>query len=327
MFVEGIIFFIAAILFQNNEVDSGRAVFTAVFSVIFAAMGVGQNSQFMPDMAKAKLAGAGIFDILESKDEKQLSLEAGGIATDKLEGSIEFRNVSFRYPQREKLVLENLSFRVEGGKVALVGHSGSGKSTVVQLLMRFYEPEAGEILVNGRNVREFDLYSLRRQVGLVSQEPALFMGSVAENIRYNSECSQAEVERAAEVAHARRFIAEWDEGKSSPNAGFGKEVGQKGNQVSGGQKQRIALSRCLVRQPSLFLFDEFTSALDADTEKAVFENLRPVLQGRTSLSIAHRLSTVEDSDRILVFKDGRIIEEGSYAELMALRSHFYKLAQ
>lgn len=112
MFVEGIIFFIAAILFQNSEVDSGRAVFTAVFSVIFAAMGVGQNSQFMPDMAKAKLAGTGIFDILDSKDEKELSFEAGGSTTDKLEGSIEFKNVSFRYPQREKLVLENLSFKI-----------------------------------------------------------------------------------------------------------------------------------------------------------------------------------------------------------------------
>lgn len=153
------------------------------------------------------------------------------------------------------------------------------------------------------------------------------MGSVAENIRYNSECTQEEIEQATEIANARKFIAEWDEGKPSPNKGFEKEVGQKGNQVSGGQKQRIALSRCLVKQPSLYLFDEFTSALDADTEKAVFENLKPVLKGKTSISIAHRLSTVEDSDRILVFKDGRIIEEGSYAELMALRSHFYKLAQ
>jgi ATP-binding cassette subfamily B (MDR/TAP) protein 1 len=212
MFVEGIIFLIAAVLFQDNQVDSGRAVFTAVFSVIFAAMGVGQNSQFMPDMAKAKLAGAGIFDIIDSKDELELSAETGGNLTETLSGSIEFRNVSFRYPQREKMVLENLSFKIDGEKVAMVGHSGSGKSTVVQLLMRFYDPEEGEILLNGKNIKEFDLYSLRKQIGLVSQEPSLFIGSVADNIRYNSSCSQEEIETACEISNAKKFITEWEEG-------------------------------------------------------------------------------------------------------------------
>lgn len=143
MIVEGIIFYLAALLFQDNQIDSGRAVFTSVMAIIFAAMGVGQNSQFMPDMAKAKVAGAGIFDILESKDEQEISLENGGTLIEPIDGTIEFRDVTFKYPEREKIVLENLSFRVDKGKVALVGHSGSGKSTVIQLLLRFYDPTSG----------------------------------------------------------------------------------------------------------------------------------------------------------------------------------------
>lgn len=143
MFVEGLIFYFAALLFQDNQVDSGRAVFTAIFSIIFAAMGVGQNSAFMPDMAKAKISGAGIFDIIESQDEQQLSLESGGTVVEDLKGSIEFKNVTFKYPEREKIVIENLSFKAEAGKFALVGHSGSGKSTIIQLLLRFYQPTEG----------------------------------------------------------------------------------------------------------------------------------------------------------------------------------------
>jgi ATP-binding cassette, subfamily B (MDR/TAP), member 1 len=212
MIVEGIIFYLAALLFQDNQVESGRAVFTAVMSIIFAAMGVGQNSQFMPDMAKAKVSGAGIFDIIERKDESELSLENGGTVVEEIEGTIEFKNVSFKYPEREKMVLENLSFKVEKGKVALVGHSGSGKSTVIQLLLRFYEPTSGEILINGKNINSFDLYSLRKQYGLVSQEPALFLGSVEDNIRYNSNCSQEDIEAATKTAQASGFIADWEEG-------------------------------------------------------------------------------------------------------------------
>jgi ABC-type multidrug transport system fused ATPase/permease subunit len=131
---------------------------------------------------------------------------------EEINGTIEFKNVSFKYPQREKIVLENLSFKVEGGKIALVGHSGSGKSTIVQLLLRFYEPTEGDILLNNRSIKEFDLYGLRKQFGLVSQEPSLFMGTVEENIRYNSECSQEAIEAATATAHAKKFIDEWDEG-------------------------------------------------------------------------------------------------------------------
>ena len=159
-------------------------------------MGVGQNSAFMPDMAKAKVSGAGIFDIIESKDEQELSLETGGTVVEELKGSIEFRNVTFKYPEREKIVIEDLSFKAEAGKFALVGHSGSGKSTIIQLLLRFYQPTEGEILLNGRNINDFDLYSLRKQFGLVSQEPALFMGNVEENIRYNTDCTQQEIDNA-----------------------------------------------------------------------------------------------------------------------------------
>lgn len=186
--------------------------------------------------------------------------------------------------------------------------------------MRFYEPTEGRILIDGRDIREYNLYSLRQQFGLVSQEPALFVGTVAENIRYNTTCSQEDIESAATTAQASKFIAEWEEG-------YNKEVGQKGAQVSGGQKQRIALSRCLVKRTPGYLFDEFTSALDADTERLVFDNLRSLLQGKTSLSIAHRMSTVKDCDRVLMFKDGKVIEEGTYNELMDLKKHFYALAQ
>ena len=211
MFVEGIIFLLAAILFYHNQVADGRAVFTATFSIIFAAMGIGQNSQFMPDMAKAKVAGAGIFDVLESQGEDEISVENGGTAPADIRGQVTFRNVTFKYPEREKVVLENLSFELGKQKVALVGHSGSGKSTIIQLLMRFYDVTEGEILLDGKNIKSYNLYELRKKIGLVSQEPALFMGTVNENIRYNSGCSDRDIEQAVRTANASSFIDQWDE--------------------------------------------------------------------------------------------------------------------
>lgn len=287
--VEGLVFWLAGVMFSNGVItEDSQSIFVALFSVIYAATTIGQNSQHMPDVARARRSGAILFDILEQKDEEQLSKQEGGFIMQDIEGEIEFRKVSFKYPERDAIVLKDFNLRVKAKeKIGIVGESGSGKSTLLQLLMRIYPPSEGEILIDGHNIKEYDIYSLRKQIGVVSQEPTLFLGTVKENILYNQpeEGIQPRLEEALEIACCSRFISNWDEG-------LDKEVGQKGSQVSGGQKQRLAIARCLIRQPKIFFFDESTSALDADTEASVFSNLKPLLGRHTSLSIAHRLSTI-----------------------------------
>lgn len=175
---------------------------------------MGQNSSLMPDMAKAKVAGTNIYDIIEAEDEYQAAVSQGGTSRDAIRGKIEFQNVCFKYPSREKMVFENLSFSINAGsKVGLVGSSGCGKSTVVQLLLRFYEIRSGNILIDGRNIKEFDLYHLRENFGVVTQEPVLFNGTIKENIRYkNKNALKDEVEKAASIASATKFIEESEQG-------------------------------------------------------------------------------------------------------------------
>lgn len=175
------------------------------------------------------------------------------------EGDIEFQKVSFKYPERDAIVLKDFSMKVcKNDKIGIVGESGSGKSTIIQLLMRIYPPLSGDILIDGRNIKEYNLYSLRRQIGVVNQEPTLFMGTVKDNILYDQTVAPEELTQALDVACCSKFVDNWEEGLE-------KEVGQKGSQVSGGQKQRLAIARCLLRNPKIILFDEATSALDADT--------------------------------------------------------------
>jgi ATP-binding cassette subfamily B multidrug efflux pump len=251
-------------------------------------------------------------DIVTPEQKKSLAVERG---------SIEFRNVSFFYKPGEP-VLNDISFKVEPGeKVAVVGATGAGKSTLISLLSRFYDVQQGNILVDGTNIQDFDLQGLRRSIGIVLQDVFLFSGSVSENIRLgNHEISDAQVHRAAETVHASHFIRNLEKQ-------FGTEVGERGSSLSVGQKQLLAFARALAYDPKILVLDEATSSIDTETELLIRDALEKLMAGRTSIIIAHRLSTIQNADRIIVLHRGRIRETGSHQQLLRLRGIYWKLYQ
>lgn len=245
--------------------------------------------------------------------------------------SVVFENVSFAYPGKQSLALENVSFTLNAGEqVALVGPSGSGKTTIVKLLMRFYDPTAGRVLINGRDLREYKQRSVRGKLGVVLQDVALFNDSIGENIAFARQAASIDdVRAAARAAHAADFIEKLS-GK------YETVVGERGIKLSGGEKQRIAIARAVLKEPELIILDEATSALDSESEQAVQRGFEQLLKGRSSLVIAHRLSTVMAADRILVLREGRVVERGKhavlsnqadglYAKLLALQTHGAKV--
>jgi ATP-binding cassette subfamily B multidrug efflux pump len=236
-------------------------------------------------------------------------------------GSIEFRNVSFSYNPGEP-VLHDISFKVEAGeKIAVVGATGAGKSTIIALLSRFYDVQQGEILVDGTDVREFDLQGLRRSIGIVLQDVFLFSGSVAENIRLgNKQISEAQVNKAAETVHASQFVSRLERQ-------FETEVGERGSSLSVGQKQLLAFARALAYDPKILVLDEATSSIDTETELLIRDALERLMADRTSIIIAHRLSTVQNADRIIVLHHGRIREMGTHQELLRLKGIYWRLYQ
>ncbi len=238
----------------------------------------------------------------------------------RLRGEIVFENVAFRYPSRPEVqVLRDIRLSVEPGqRVALVGPSGAGKSTIVSLLMRFYEPEAGRILIDGRNAQDYGLRELRGQMAIVPQDVLLFGGTIAENIAYGRPgASEAEIVAAAQQANAEEFICSFPDG-------YQTRVGERGVQLSGGQRQRVAIARAILRDPAILLLDEATSSLDSASESLVLQALDRLMEGRTSLIIAHRLSTVRTADRIVVIKDGCTVESGTHAELVQHDDGIYR---
>ncbi len=265
-------------------------------------------------MQRGIAAGANVAAALATEP----TITSGTVEPPALLPVLEATNVSFSYADRE--VLSNVSFTIHPGeKVALVGASGSGKSTALDLIMRFYDPISGSIRVNGTDVRTLDLGAYRRLFGVVSQESLLFNDSIARNIALGDDDMDIErVQLAAHIAHADGFIRE------TPN-GYDTVIGDRGMRISGGQRQRIAIARALYRQPPILLFDEATSALDTESERLVQGAIDDALVGRTAIIVAHRLSTVVNADRILVFDNGRIVEEGSHAELLALNRVYKRL--
>lgn len=236
-------------------------------------------------------------------------------------GSIEFRNVSFFYNPGEP-VLHDISFKVEPGeKVAVVGATGAGKSTIISLLNRFYDVQQGEILVDGEDVRDFDLQGLRRSIGIVLQDVFLFSGSVASNIRLgNKDIGDRQIENAAETVHAAQFIQKLDHQ-------FSAELGERGASLSVGQKQLLAFARALAYDPKILILDEATSSIDTETELLIRDALEKLMAGRTSIVVAHRLSTVQNADRIIVLHRGRIREIGTHQELLHMKGIYWKLYQ
>ncbi|HEX5270983.1 MAG TPA: ABC transporter transmembrane domain-containing protein [Gemmataceae bacterium] len=235
-------------------------------------------------------------------------------------GDIAFEGVTFAYPSRKEVtVLRDLSLAAKAGRrIALVGPSGAGKSTIVSLLLRFYDPDAGRLLIDGRDARDYPLRRLREQMALVPQDVLLFGGTVADNIAYGRPgASQAEIEEAARRANAHDFIAAFPEG-------YRTVVGERGVQLSGGQRQRVAIARAILKNPAILILDEATSALDSESERLVQQALDALMEGRTSVIIAHRLSTVRRADCIYVVKEGEVVEAGTHAELVARPDGLYR---
>lgn len=260
-------------------------------------------------MQKGIAAADSIFRVLDTEAEQ----DTGTVAVDRVRGEIEFVNVSFSYPGDDRPVLQNISFRVPAGSVtALVGHSGSGKTTLAGLLPRFYPYSDGHVLLDGVELKDYTLDSLRAQIALVSQDVVLFNDSVAGNIAYGalSGASQEAIEKAARDAHAMEFIERLPQQLDT-------QVGENGTLLSGGQRQRLAIARALLKDAPVLILDEATSALDNESERAIQEALAEVMKHRTTLVIAHRLSTIENADQVVVLDQGRVVESGTHEQLLA----------
>uniref|UniRef100_A0A7S3CHM5 Uncharacterized protein n=1 Tax=Strombidium rassoulzadegani TaxID=1082188 RepID=A0A7S3CHM5_9SPIT len=382
--------------FNLNGTSNPQDQFTAIFSIFYGAAAAGNAQQFGPDVGKAKQAGTKIFNIIDTPSMTKLhDMDRSNnqlVKVGEMKGKIEFRNVWFRYPTRkEQWIFKGLNLTINPNEsMAIVGESGSGKSTFVNLLLRFYDPDAGEVLVDDVNIKNYDLHEYRLKLGLVMQEPTLFNYSIKENILYGqSYAKNSQIIDSAKIANATDFIENtqlmddivddspaglihsYEELKSQIVARIGAEkyekhmqsllkiqiklrkqgqfeyekdifdfrssqerdvqlhqgyltnCGIRGSKLSGGQKQRIAIARAVIRQPSILLLDEATSALDEDSQRKVQKALENIMVGRTSIVIAHRLSTVEKCDIISCLENGVITEKGSYPKLMKKRNGFF----
>ena len=224
--------------------------------------------------------------------------------------SVEFKDVHFTYPNTSTKVLSGISFKVVGGQfLGVMGHTGAGKTTILKLLMRYYVPDSGEVLINGNDIHTYTLASVREAIGFVSQDPFLFYGSIKDNVQYNQEAKESDLIEALELAGALEFVEELEDGIETM-------VGDRGAMLSGGQRARVSLARALLKKPSLLILDEASSALDAETERRIQENLLSTGSGRATIAVAHRLSTIRNANEILAMVDGAVVERGKHDELV-----------
>ncbi|XP_048433259.1 ABC transporter B family member 13 [Pyrus x bretschneideri] len=308
----------ASILVRHHDTNGGKA-FTTIINVIFSGFALGQAAPNLAAIAKGRAAAGNITTMIDS-DSKSCKVSDNGIVLPKVSGQIDFCEVGFNYPSRSNMVFDNLSFSIGAGQTfAVVGPSGSGKSTVISMIQRFYHPVSGKILLDGHELGTLQLKWLREQMGLVSQEPALFATTIAGNILLGKEdADMDQIMEAAKAANAHSFI------EGLPD-GYNTQAGEGGTQLSGGQKQRIAIARAVLRNPKILLLDEATSALDAESELVVQQALEKIMSHRTTVIVAHRLSTIQDVDTIVVLKNGQLAESGNHSDLMSKKGEYANL--
>jgi len=303
----------------KGEVEGVGDLISFVLYTTFIGASFGGIAEMYAQIQKAVGATERVFELLEETPE-EINAKPRVSAVEKIKGNVAFNNVAFSYPSRKEVqVLKDVNFNAEfGQKIAIVGPSGAGKSTISSLLLRFYDITSGEILVDGKNIYDYDLEDLRGNMSIVPQDVILFGGTIRENIAYgNPNASEEEIITAAKQANAFNFIDGFPEK-------FETLVGERGVKLSGGQRQRIAIARALLKNPSILILDEATSSLDSESEKLVQEALEVLMEGRTSIIIAHRLSTIRNADKILVLDSGKISEEGTHQELINLENGIYK---
>ncbi|PWA78769.1 AAA+ ATPase domain-containing protein [Artemisia annua] len=295
-------------------------LFQAFLVLLFTAYTIAEAGSMTKDISRGSSAVSSVFAILDKKTEIDPNTSLGrDSAEGNIRGRVELRNVFFAYPSRpDHMVFKGLNLKIkQGTSVALVGSSGSGKSTIIGLIERFYDPLRGAVYIDERNIKEYNLRALRSHIALVSQEPTLFAGTISENIAYGKpSATETEIRSAATLANAHEFI-------SGMKDGYETYCGERGMQLSGGQKQRIALARAIIKNPAILLLDEATSALDSVSESLVQEALEQMMSGRTCIVVAHRLSTIQNSESIAVIKDGKVAEQGSHSDLLCLRGGAY----
>lgn len=282
---------------------------------------ISKTAPFLECFASARSSATTIFKIIDRVPKIDSMSGDGKMINFGIKGNIEFRNVVFSYPSRPDVpILRNLNIIVSAGQtVALVGSSGNGKSTCLHLLQRFYDPDAGLVLIDGCDIRHLNISLLRSNLALVGQEPVLFSTSISENIRYGKpDASEKEIIAAAQDAGAHDFISRLPQG-------YNTLVGEKGCQMSGGQKQRIAIARALIQNPRILILDEATSALDYQSEKYVQQTLDSLSKGRTTIVVSHRLSAIRNADRILFIDKGEVVEDGSHNDLLELKGRYYDM--
>ena len=299
-----------------DQITAGT--FTAIFFAMVATIPpLKRLTNVQAQMQKGIAAAESIFVIIDAEKEK----DEGDYVVKRVKGEVEFKNISFRYDNSHAAVLEDISLRFPAGSVtALVGHSGSGKTTLAGLLPRFYAYNKGQILLDGRDLLDYRLDNLRQQIALVSQDVVLFNDTIAANIAYGSlaDADRDDIIRAATSAHAMEFIEQLPEGLDT-------RLGENGTMLSGGQRQRLAIARALLKDAPLLILDEATSALDTESERAIQDALKEVMKDRTTLVIAHRLSTIENADQVIVLRKGRVVEQGTHDELLALGQSYARL--
>ncbi len=317
----GALFFIiwqGAIMVQNGTISAGELVAFVTYTFIIGGS-IASLGNFYPEILGALGATERVREILNTESEVDLENEPA-IAPKKILGNIQYRKVHFHYPTRPDIeVLKGIDLNIEAGqKVALVGPSGVGKSTIIQLLLQFYKISNGDILVDGKSIYQQNIRNFRSNIALVPQEVILFGGTIRENILYGKEnATEEEVKMAAKQSNSWEFITSFPDGLDTI-------VGERGVKLSGGQRQRIAIARAILKNPAILLLDEATSSLDAESEKLVQDALNKLMEGRTSVIIAHRLATIKDVDKIYVLDAGKIVEEGTHEALSLMDNGLYR---